>query len=105
MLSALTPLGIMNKPLAILVAEDNPNVTLFFKRAFSQAGIDGPVIFGRDAQYAIDYLIGEQPVNHRASNLIRRLIILDLGMPRVTGFEELQRTRREGLCRQLTCLP
>ena len=95
MLSALTPLGIMNKPLAILVAEDNPNDTLFFKRAFSQAGIDGPVIFVRDGQEVIDYLSGEPPFNQRGSYPIPKLIILDLAMPRVSGFEVLEWIRRD----------
>src|SRR6266478_5318553 len=85
----------MNKPLAILVAEDNPNDTLFFKRAFSQAGIDGPVIFMRDGQEVIDYLSGEPPFNQRGSYPIPKLIILDLAMPRVSGFEVLEWIRRD----------
>jgi CheY-like chemotaxis protein len=92
---ALTPLWIMNKPLAILVAEDNPNDTFFFKRAFSQAGIHGPVIFVRDGQEVIDYLNGEPPFNDRDSNPIPKLIILDLAMPRVNGFDVLEWMRHD----------
>src|SRR5438477_6747709 len=95
MLASTNPLGIMNKSYAVLVAEDNPTDTFFFKRAFSQAGIDGPVIFVRDGQDVIDYLSGEPPFSDRLSYPIPRLIVLDLAMPRVSGFEVLEWMRRD----------
>jgi CheY-like chemotaxis protein len=92
----------MNKPHSILVVEDDLNDTCLFKRAFSQAGIGAPVVFVRDGQEVIDYLSGEPPFEDRSANPWPALVILDLVMPRVSGFEVLAWMRRDST---YSCIP
>jgi len=80
---------------AILVAEVDPNDVLLFERALSHAGATGPIIFVRDGQEVIDYLSGESPLEDW-DHLLPALIILDVVMPRVSGFEVLDWIRRDG---------
>jgi len=80
----------MNNSVSILVAEDDPNDVFFFKRAVSNTGIQVPVIFLRNGEEVIDYLEGSPPFDDREANPWPALIILDLTMPRVSGFEVLE---------------
>jgi CheY-like chemotaxis protein len=80
----------MNNSVSILVAEDDPNDVFFFKRAVSNTGIQVPVIFLRNGEEVIDYLEGSPPFDNREANPWPALIILDLTMPRVSGFEVLE---------------
>jgi len=86
---------------AILVAEDDPCDILLFKRAFSQTGIKTPIVFVRDGQEVIDYLMQEPPFDDSQVNPWPRLIVLDLVMPRVSGFEVLAWLQREPALRHI----
>ncbi len=89
----------------ILVAEDDPTDTLLMKRAFAKAGVAVPLHFVRDGQEAIDYLQGQQPFEDRAANPLPSLLLLDLKMPRLDGFQVLEWIRRQsGLRRMLVVI-
>src|SRR5436190_8661740 len=53
-----------------------------------------PVQFVRDGLEALDYLQGEQPFDDRQRHPIPNLLLLDLKMPRMDGFEVLEWLRR-----------
>ena len=90
----------MKEAQTILVAEDLPNDVLLLQQAFSKAGLDVPLHFVRDGQEAIDYLNGEQSFADRATHPMPTLLLLDLNMPRLNGFDVLKWLRRqEGLRR------
>src|SRR5207245_2816657 len=76
--------------------EDDPSDVLFFRRALSLVDATVPIIFVRDGQELIDYLSEEPPFEDRDSNPLPALIILDLVMPPVSGFEVLHWIRRDG---------
>ena len=94
----------MNNPPAILVAEDDPADAYLFKRALSKAHINVPAIFVRDGCEAIDYLRGEPPFEDRKANPWPALIILDLVMPRMSGFEVLEWMRSNPRCNRIPVL-
>jgi CheY-like chemotaxis protein len=84
----------------ILVAEDDPGDALLLKRAFGKAGVEGHW-FVRDGLEAQDYLAGRPPFHDRSSFPFPRLLILDLKMPRVSGFEVLAWLREQPEFRRL----
>jgi len=89
----------MSAQKTILVAEDDLNDTYLLKRAFLKAGIDVQMDFVEDGAQAIRYLADR---NRRSHETIPELLLLDLNMPRVNGFEVLKWVRHQpGLKRML----
>lgn len=79
----------MNNNATILVAEDEPTDALILQLAFEAAGITNPVTIVSDGQAAVDYLSGKTPYGDRAAHPLPALLILDLKMPRMNGFDVL----------------
>ena len=79
----------------ILVAEDDLTDAYFFERAFRRAGIPVTLHFVRDGQEAVDYLQGEGSFADRARHPVPQLVLLDLKMPRLNGFEVLDWVRKQ----------
>ncbi len=84
----------MNKMEHILVAEDDPADAFFFQRAFKRAGIPVTLHFVRDGREAVDYLEGAGGFADRAAHPLPHLLLLDLKMPRLDGFDVLEWIRR-----------
>jgi len=74
---------------AILLVEDNEEDTLLLRRAFRNAHIANRLVEVRDGQAAIQYLSGDADYADRACNPIPFLILLDLRLPKLSGFEVL----------------
>ncbi len=85
----------MNTPLCILVAEDEIGDVLLLRRAFEKAGVTTPVHFARDGLEVMAYLKGKAPFANPISYPLPALLLLDLGLPRVDGFELLSWLRKE----------
>ena len=85
----------MNVSGHILVAEDDPTEAYFFERAFKRAGLPVMLHFVRDGQEVIDYLQGEGQFTDRTAHPLPRLMLLDLKMPRLDGFEVLEWVRKQ----------
>ena len=73
----------------ILVAEDDSNDIFLLKTAFQKAGIDVQMRFVEDGEQAIQYLKAGQ------EHPVPELLLLDLKMPRVNGFEVLEWIRKQ----------
>jgi CheY-like chemotaxis protein len=73
----------------ILVAENDSSDERLLKWAITNAGIPAPVFFVHDGAEAMDYLLGIPPYHDRAKYPFPRLLIVNLKMPRVDGFELL----------------
>ncbi len=79
----------------ILVAEDDPTDAFFFQRAFGRAGLPATLHFVRDGQKVLDYLQGEGQFADRTSYPMPQLLLLDLKMPRLDGFDVLKWVRKQ----------
>ncbi len=77
----------------ILLVEDDVNDILLMSRAFNKARLANPLQVVHDGEEAIRYLSGEGEYADRSKHPIPFLILLDLKMPRKSGFEVLQWVR------------
>jgi CheY-like chemotaxis protein len=85
----------MNEAGHILVAEDDPTDAYFFERAFRRAGIPVALHFVGDGQQVLDYLKGIGRFADRAGYPLPQLLLLDLKMPRLDGFDVLAWVRKQ----------
>ena len=74
---------------AILLVEDNEEDILLLRRAFRKANIANRLVEVRDGQAAIQYLSGDADYADRARYPIPFLVLLDLRLPKLSGFEVL----------------
>jgi len=91
----------VNKPERILVAEADPTAALFLQRAFSKTGVQVALHFVRNGQEAVDYLWGEAQFADRTAHPLPDLLLLDLKMPRLNGFEVLGWLRQRPVLKRL----
>jgi CheY-like chemotaxis protein len=64
-------------------------------RAFKAAGMAGPVSHVEDGQQAIDYLSGKNSFADRARFPLPALVLLDIKLPFMSGFEVLRWIREQ----------
>ena len=74
----------------ILLAEDIEDDALVIKRVLKKAGIINPIIVVPDGEEAIQYLSGADVYADREKFPLPRVVLLDLKMPKVGGFEVLE---------------
>ena len=72
------------QPAVVLLAEDDPGDVLMITDAFAQSEASVQLHVVSDGEQVIDYVYGNGPAAPRPG-----LILLDLNMPRRTGFEVL----------------
>jgi len=91
----------MNKPEKVLVAEDDPTDAFFLERTFSKMGVPVSLHFVRDGQEVVDYLRGELSFADRRAHPMPDLLLLDLKMPRLDGFDVLNWLRQQPILKRL----
>jgi CheY-like chemotaxis protein len=79
----------------ILVAEDREEDIILITKAFEKAASGVPLRFVRDGEEAIDYLAGKGKYSNRLEYPLPTLLLLDLKMPRMGGFEVLEWLRQQ----------
>ena len=85
----------------ILLAEDDPNDVFFMQRALAKAGVNILLQVVKDGQEALDYLAGAGNYNDRVEFPLPSLILLDLKMPFVNGFDVLAWIRSQPALKDL----
>lgn len=82
----------MRGALLLLIEDERDHVDVVV-RALHKIGIDAEILVARDGQEAIELLGLDLPDHEPAETILPRAIFLDLKMPRVDGWEVLQRLR------------
>jgi CheY-like chemotaxis protein len=80
----------MRENALILLVEDRADDVLIILRSFDKAGIKTPIRVVSDGEEAITYLSGSGKYSNRQEHPLPELILLDLKMPKVDGFEVLK---------------
>ena len=79
----------------IMLAEDDDNDVFFMRRALQKSQLDIAIQVVSDGQQAVAYLSGEGKFNNRDQYPLPSVILLDLKMPFLDGFEVLAWTRTQ----------
>lgn len=83
--------------LDILLVEDNPDDVSMTLEAFRRFNIANRIHIVSDGAEALEYLLGDSA----PSDQYPQLILLDLQLPKVSGFEVLRRIKRESRTRKI----
>ena len=78
----------------VLLAEDDPDDILITRIVFKKARLANRLQVVRDGEQAIAYLKGEGRYANRILYPVPMLLLLDLNMPKVNGFEVLEWLQR-----------
>jgi len=78
----------------ILLAEDDQNDVYLMRQAFAAAAILNPLIVVNNGREAVEYLGGKGTYAQREKYPLPALILLDLKMPWMDGFDVLKWLRR-----------
>jgi CheY-like chemotaxis protein len=87
--------------LRILVAEDLEDSVEILKLAFERAGVKAQAHYVSDGEETIKYLKGEEAFSNRSEHPLPAMLLLDLKMPGMDGFEVLEWLRFQPGLRQL----
>lgn len=90
-----------SKQITVLLVEDDLNDIFLVKRAFKMAHLENPLQVVTDGQEAIHYLRGDGKYADRETYPLPKLIVMDIKMPRKTGFEVLEWVKRDGPLRRI----
>ena len=93
----MTESPLIESMVTILVAEDDPDDRLFVEEAFAENGFDGLLEFVDDGELLLQRL--RRPDAPRPA-----LVLMDLNMPRVNGFEALEQLRADASFLELPVL-
>jgi CheY-like chemotaxis protein len=86
---------------SILVADDDAQDTMLVQLAVERASLSLRLDTVKDGEEAIDYLMGRARYADRQAHPFPSLMLLDLKMPRLSGFDVLDFVRRQPGLRQL----
>ena len=85
----------------ILLVEDNHQDEMLILRALRKINLATEVDVVRDGQQALDYLFRENEFADRGGSDHPTVILLDIGLPRLSGLEVLERLRSDTRTRLL----
>lgn len=80
----------------ILLVEDDPGHARLIEKGLRRSGINNPLKILDDGQKAIDYLFSDDREKH-----IPLLVLLDLNLPILDGYEVLQRMKADESLRRV----
>jgi CheY-like chemotaxis protein len=91
----------MNRPAHILLVEDNRMDVELTLDAFHEARLLNTIQVAPDGQAALDYLFGRGKYADRNAYPMPNLVLLDLKLPGVDGFEVLRQIKSTPILKRL----
>ena len=79
----------------LLLVEDDPQDEFFTLRALKRAGVCNRIDVVRDGQQALDYLFCRGDFSSRSGSALPAVVLLDIGLPKISGLDVLTRLREE----------
>ena len=89
------------KDFTVLLVEDDLNDIFLVKRAFKMAQLANPLQVVTDGEEATHYLGGHGKYADRSVYPLPKLIVMDIKMPRMTGFDVLEWIKHDGTLRRV----
>ena len=83
----------MHELSTVLLVEDTDDDAELIAYAFAKTGIGNPLVRLADGDAAVAYVEGAEPFADRTRHPVPALILLDLKLPRRSGFEVLHAVR------------
>ena len=80
---------------SILLVEDNPQDEMLILRALKKANVANCIDVVRDGQQALDFLFNHGDFHDPGGRDLPTVILLDIGLPRLSGLEVLERLRAD----------
>lgn len=85
----------------VLYVEDEENDAYFMRRSFARAGLETCLQVVDDGQAAIDYISGRGVFANRQKYPMPSMVLLDLNLPTVSGFQVLKWIRQQPQLQEL----
>jgi CheY-like chemotaxis protein len=79
----------------ILLVEDNPDDEALTLRALTRSKLANRIVVARDGVEALDFVFGAGAYAGRDTTIQPELILLDLKLPKLDGFEVMKRMRAD----------
>jgi two-component system, response regulator len=77
----------------ILLVEDNPDDVALTLRAFEKSRIKNKIVIAEDGVEALDYIFRSGKFENRELKELPAVVLLDLKLPKIDGFEVLKAIR------------
>ncbi|MBI5566012.1 MAG: response regulator [Chloroflexi bacterium] len=84
-----------DKPIEILLVEDNPDDVELALHALKKNNLHNPIQVVRDGAEALEFIFGTGAFAGRDLAQVPRLILLDLKLPKIDGLEVLRRVKAD----------
>ncbi len=88
----------ITEPAEILLVEDDPHDVELTLRAFRSENVQNRIEVVRDGEEALDYLFCRGSFQGRPADQSPSLILLDLKLPKIGGFQVLEELKNSPAC-------
>lgn len=89
------------RPLEILLVEDSQQDVVITCQALARSHLKHRLWIARDGQEALDFLFRREPYDEPSRAPRPELVLLDLNLPKVNGFDVLRAVKTDQLLRRI----